>query len=195
MIDSNETITAIRYEDLQSKLQALYDSKQRSLETVATRCAFYDANGATGTWMGVCNGGRANGTGVGVVQTSGGNAVEYYGYASGGVANGPGLLIVHAPRESYTLEGNFSQGQANGDMRVTEGGKGDKYRRYQAGRDVGRASAAPASPFSGSAPVVSTPQFAPRITAPAQSVPTIKSAPQIAPQIAPPIAPVVGPTG
>ena len=190
LIDSNETITAIRYEDLQSKLQALYDSKQRSLETVATRCAFYDANGTTGAWMGVCNGGRANGTGVGVIQSSGGNSIEYYGYASGGVANGPGLMIVHAPRGSYTLEGNFAQGQANGDMRVTEAGKSDKYRRFQAGRDVGSAGAAPASPFSGIQPTVSAPQLAPRIAAPLQPAPIINTAAPIALPIAP-----TGPAG
>lgn len=184
LIDSNETITAIRYEDLQSKLQALYDSKQRSLETVATRCGFYDANGTTGSWMGVCNGGRANGTGVGVVQMASGNAVEYYGYANGGVANGPGFMIVHEPRGSFTLEGNFTGGVANGPMRVSQAGQPDKLRNYSAGQDVGGAGAAPVSPFNGIAPPAQTApnaRFTPRRTSPRV----------IAPAVAPRVAPVV----
>lgn len=169
LIDSNETITAIRYEDLQTKLQDLYTSKQRSLDTVATRCAFYDANGQAGTWMGVCNGGRANGTGVGVLQTAD-TATEYYGYASGGVANGPGLMIIHEPRGSLSLEGTFSGGMANGPMRVSQPGSPDKLRTYRAGRDIGGASAAPASPFNSAAPrgidaplIGVAPKVAPRI--------------------------------
>ncbi len=191
LIDSNETITAIRYEDLQSKLQALYDSKQRSLETIATRCAFYDASGQAGAWMGVCNGGRANGTGVGVVQ-AGETAIEYYGYANGGVANGPGLMIIHEPRGSFTLEGTFAGGSANGPMRVSKAGAPDKFRTYRAGRDVGGASSAPASPFNTSvsprfnAPVMNTPVIgvAPRVVTP-QNVIGSGVAPKIAPRIAP----------
>jgi len=45
LLDSNETITAIRYEDLQSKLQDLYTSRQRSLDTVATQCAYLEPGG------------------------------------------------------------------------------------------------------------------------------------------------------
>jgi hypothetical protein len=196
LIDSNETITAIRYEDLQTKLQELYTTRQRALNTVATRCGFYDAGGATGTWMGVCNGGRANGNGVGVVQSGDGRAIEYYGYASGGVANGPGLMIVHEPNRSFTLEGNFSSGQADGAMRVAVAGKSDQFRSYNAGRDVGAAQSAPASPFTSappapvsraSAPRLVNPQAAPRRVAPR----VIQSAPKAAPAIAPPIAPVV----
>ena len=99
-------------------------------------------------------------------------------------------MIVHAPRGSYTLEGNFAQGQANGDMRVTEAGKSDKYRRFQAGQDVGSAGAAPASPFSGIQPTVSAPQLAPRIAAPLRSAPIINTAAPIARPIAP-----TGPAG
>ena len=80
LLDSSETITAIRYEDLKSKLQNLYSTKQRSLDTVATHCAF-GANSASlnGTWMGVCEGGQANGTGAGVLKNADGTSVEYYG--------------------------------------------------------------------------------------------------------------------
>jgi len=190
LIDSNETITAIRYEDLQTKLQDLYTSKQRSLETVATRCAFYDASGQAGAWMGVCNGGRANGTGVGIVQSAG-TAIEYYGYASGGVANGPGLMIIHDPRSSLSLEGTFSGGMANGPMRVSQAGETDKFRTYRAGRDVGGAAAAPASPFNGARPAVTQAPLigvAPKAATPQNIIGTTIN-PRLAPKIAPRIAP------
>ena len=96
LLDSNETITAIRYEDLQAKLQTLYAERQRSLDTVATQCAYIGVDGAKrGTWLGVCEGGLANGSGAGVLET-GDDVMEYYGYAKDGLANGPGLMIRHS---------------------------------------------------------------------------------------------------
>jgi len=84
LLDSNETITAIRYEDLQAKLQSLYTSRQRALDTVATQCAYLGEDGVKrGTWLGVCDGGLANGSGAGVLE-SGEDVVEYYGYAKNG---------------------------------------------------------------------------------------------------------------
>ena len=148
LLDSSETITAIRYEDLKSKLQNLYTSKQRSLDTVATRCSFDQNGGTAGTWMGVCEGGKANGSGAGVVQNPDGSAVEYYGYASNGLANGPGLMIVHGPTSSYTLEGNFVNGVADGTMKVSKPGENDKLRTYRAGQDVGASSQKILSPFN-----------------------------------------------
>ena len=69
LLDSNETITAIRYEDLQAKLQDIYTSKQRSLDTVATHCAYLGADRAKrGSWLGVCENGVANGSGVAVIE-------------------------------------------------------------------------------------------------------------------------------
>ena len=148
LLDSSETITAIRYEDLKSKLQNLYTSKQRSLDTVATRCGFDQSGSTSGTWMGVCEGGKANGSGAGVIQNADGSAIEYYGIASNGYANGPGLMIVHGPNSSYTLEGNFVNGQADGAMRVSKPGQSDKLRTYRAGQDVGASSQAPLSAFN-----------------------------------------------
>jgi len=144
LLDSSETITAIRYEDLKSKLQNLYTTRQRSLDTVATRCAF----GTSGTWMGVCEGGKANGTGVGVIQNADGSSVEYYGYASNGLANGSGLMLIHEAIGSYTLEGNFVNGLADGPVRVSKAGQTDKLRTYSAGQDSGSSSTVPASPFN-----------------------------------------------
>jgi len=147
LLDSSETITAIRYEDLKSKLQNLYSTRQRSLETVATRCAFGANTSSSGTWMGVCDGGKANGTGVGIFEKADGSKVEYYGYAQNGVANGSGLMLVHEPSGTYTLEGNFINGLPEGPVKVSKAGKKDKLRTYRAGQDVGASSIAPASPF------------------------------------------------
>ena len=148
LLDSSETITAIRYEDLKSKLQNLYSTRQRSLDTVATRCGFNTGSGTVGTWLGVCEGGQANGTGVGVLQNSDGTSVEYYGYASGGRPNGSGLMLIHSASGSQSLEGNFVNGKAQGPIRVSSAGKSDKIRSYSAGQDIGSSSSLPASPFN-----------------------------------------------
>jgi len=150
LIDSNETITAIRFEDLKDKLKTLYDQKQRSLDTIATRCAYNHDGSKSGTWMGVCENGVANGTGVGVVKNADGTAIEYYGYAAGGIPNGAGYMVVHEAKGSYALEGNFSNGRADGVMRVSKAGKPETLRNYSAGKDTGSASnkAAVASPFA-----------------------------------------------
>lgn len=140
LIDSNETITAIRFDDLQDQLKSLYLEKQRSLDTVASNCAFNNAGSTAGTWMGVCEGGAANGSGVGVIKQADGSSVEYYGYASNGIPNGPGYMIVHDPAGSYSLEGNFVAGKAEGDMRVSRAGQPNELRNYSSGEDVGRAS-------------------------------------------------------
>ena len=152
LIGSNETITAIRYEDLQGKLQALYNKNQRSLDTVATRCKY----SGSGTWLGVCENGQGNGPGVGVIRQADGTAVEYYGYAQNGVASGAGYKVVHSPTESYALEGTFSAGVANGTMKVTRGGQPSRLRTYSAGQDVGAAPAGQrnASPFGTQAPAL-----------------------------------------
>ncbi len=148
LLDSSETITAIRYEDLKSKLQNLYSTRQRSLDTVATRCGFNTGSGSVGTWMGVCEGGQANGSGAGVVQNSDGTLVEYYGYASGGMPNGAGLMLVHSASGSQALEGNFVNGRAEGPIRVSKSGQSDRIRSYSEGQDIGASSALPASPFN-----------------------------------------------
>jgi len=147
LLESSETITAIRYEDLKSKLQGLYSSRQRALDTVATRCAFNQKDGTSGTWMGVCENGKANGPGVGVIQNTDGTAIEYYGMASDGLAHGAGLMIMHDTKASHTIEGNFVEGLADGAARISKPGQSDKLRTYQAGQDIGSASQLPASPF------------------------------------------------
>ena len=151
LIDSNETITAIRFDDLKDKLKTLYLEKQRSLDVVASNCAFTGDGSTTGTWMGVCDGGSGNGPGVGVIKKADGTAMEYFGNAASGVPNGPGYMIVHEPSGSYSLEGNFSAGKAEGVMRVSKAGKPDQLRTYSNGEDVGGASSnsVVTSPFNG----------------------------------------------
>jgi hypothetical protein len=151
LLESNETITAIRFEDLQEKLQTLYTENQRSLDTIATSCGYkHDGENAIGTWLGACNGGVADGAGVGVIRFDDGAAVEYIGAASEGQPNGGGLMIFHSAQGSnYAIEGPFVNGKADGVMRVARAGQIDALRLYRAGQDV---SAAPSgtvfvSPF------------------------------------------------
>ena len=147
LLDSNETITAIRYEDLQAKLQDLYASRQRSLDTVATQCAYVDAGGTKrGTWLGVCDGGLANGSGAGVLNVDD-DVVEYYGYARNGKADGSGLMIRHTSLGSISYEGSFANGLPDGTVRVSQGGREDETRTFVSGVDTGPSSRAASSPF------------------------------------------------
>lgn len=140
LIDSNETITAIRFEDLKEKLQTLYQEKQRSLETIATRCAYsHNGSARNGTWLGVCANGAANGAGAGIIKTADGATIEYYGYAVNGRPHGRGYMIVHTATESFAVDGTFNTGNAEGPARVERAGKADTYRMFRAGQDVGSA--------------------------------------------------------
>ena len=149
LLDSNETITAIRYEDLQAKLQTLYAERQRSLDTVATQCAYIGVDGAKrGTWLGVCEGGLANGSGAGVLET-GDDVMEYYGYAKDGLANGPGLMIRHSSIGTISYEGSFANGRPDGTVRVSQSGRADQTRNFVAGVDKGASTQIASSPFGG----------------------------------------------
>jgi len=149
LLDSNETITAIRYEDLQAKLQTLYAERQRSLDTVATQCAYIGEDGTKrGTWLGVCENGLANGSGTGVLKSTD-DVLEYYGYAQNGLAHGPGLMIRHSSIGSVSYEGSFANGRPDGAVRVSQAGREDKTRLYVAGVDTGESTQPAASPFAG----------------------------------------------
>jgi hypothetical protein len=147
LIDSSETITAIRFEDLKAKLGELYANNQRALDTVATRCA-YQGPIEAGTWLGACENGVGNGSGVGIFRNVDGDLVEHYGYARDGLADGPGYRIIRAPNGSYAIEGNFSGGTANGTVQVARSGS-VALRQYSQDRDMGAAPAGSpiASPF------------------------------------------------
>lgn len=149
LLDSNETITAIRYEDLQAKLQTLYAERQRSLDTVATQCAYIGEDGTKrGTWLGVCDDGLANGSGAGVLE-SGDDILEYYGYAKNGLAHGPGLMIRHSSIGTISYEGGFAEGRPDGVVRVSQPGRADKTRNFVGGVDTGASTLKASSPFDG----------------------------------------------
>ena len=155
LIESNETITAIRFEDFRDKLKTLYDEKKRGLKTAATRCEYTHSEAlppgdktsgtwglgktVSGVWVGVCENGLANGAGVGVLRNGSGSGVEYYGYAENGKPQGAGYMIIHELNGSYTLEGQFENGLAEGVMRVSKAGKDDVNRLYRLGQDTGAA--------------------------------------------------------
>lgn len=167
LIDSNETITAIRFEDLRAKLQELYSENQRAIETIGTSCGYkHDHSESAGVWLGECEEGVAAGTGVGVIQYDDGTSVEYYGTALNGQPNGAGYLIRHGEVGSSSLEGNFVNGLPDGVIKVSSAGNADTLRLYEAGKDIGRA------PSDSGAP---TPFIKP--PAPAETQPT-KDAPQ-----------------
>ena len=152
LIDSNETITAIRYEDLRAQLQARYQADQRALDEIATRCGYsHDGDAVKGSWIGSCKDGLAHGAGMGVLKDIYGRAVEYYGYAQNGRPQGPGYLIIHKHESSHSIEGNFDKGRADGVMRVSKAGKDDAIRNYKQGRDIGKAASGQniLSPFDG----------------------------------------------
>lgn len=140
LLDSNETITAIRFDDFRTLLQDRYAASQRAIETVASSCAYaHDTSERIGTWQGECNGGLANGFGVGVAQLAGGETVEYYGDARDGRPNGTGYLISHGAAGSQAIEGRFRDGRPDGVMLVSRAGAPDIFRQYSGGRDVGPA--------------------------------------------------------
>lgn len=142
LLGSNETITAIRFEDLRAKLQTLYAENQRSIDTIATSCGYaHEGSELKGKWHGVCENGRAAGPGVGVLINEDGSDFEYYGEALNGRPHGRGYMIEHSENGSKSIEGSFSNGQPDGVVRVSVAGSADKYRRYQNGVDAGPAAA------------------------------------------------------
>lgn len=146
LLDSSETITAIRFEDLQDKLHTLYDKNQRSMDVIASRCR-YSPDGATqGVWLGVCENGVAAGEGVGAARQDGGFSQEYYGQAKNGRANGKGFMIYHRPDMSYSIEGRFIDGEPDGIVKVSKPGRPDQMRIYERGRDMGAAPAGSTNP-------------------------------------------------
>lgn len=141
LIEANETITAIRFEDLEVKLSALYAENQRAVDAVATNCGYlHDSEVSRGVWQGECAGGLASGVGVGILRSDADTAIEYYGVAREGRPNGAGYMIRHGRDTTIALEGTFVDGRANGAMRVARPGESDAYRMYAAGRDIGPAA-------------------------------------------------------
>ena len=150
LIDSNETITAIRFEDLREKLQELYSENQRAVEAIGSNCSYTHSDGVSdGVWLGECAGGKASGAGVGILTYDDGTSVEYYGTAEDGQPNGAGYLIRHGPDSIVSLEGSFANGKANGTILVSQAGQEARLRTYADGADIGPAKgdAVQATPF------------------------------------------------
>jgi hypothetical protein len=147
LIESNETITAIRFEDLREKLQTLYAEKQRAVDTIATSCGYsHDGADLIGKWQGVCADGRAAGPGVGVVQYDDGRAFEYFGEAKNGQPHGTGYLIEHTSSGSTAIEGNFASGKPDGIVMLSAAGVPDQLRIYKNGVDTGAAPSGAIAP-------------------------------------------------
>ncbi|MEM1390681.1 MAG: hypothetical protein AAGG45_06335, partial [Pseudomonadota bacterium] len=141
LLDSSETITAVRFEDLQGKLQTLYNERQRALDVEGSSCA-YKPNGDAdeiGRWNGVCENGVANGPGVGVIKREDGSSQQYFGEAIDGRPHGRGYLIMADGTSAWGMEGTFLDGQADGVIRVNRAGQADTIRTYTAGTDTGPA--------------------------------------------------------
>ncbi len=169
LIDSNETITAIRFEDLQAKLKALYDKNQRALDTIATRCQFLPPGEGEvkGVWSGVCKDGLAAGQGLGVLRFADGTSREYYGAAANGKANGRGYSIVHGRNMDYAIDGYFVDGRPEGIALVSKPGRRSSLHRFKDGKDVGPAPrgasiAPPAETATAASPMTARPPNAAR---------------------------------
>ena len=137
LLDGSETISAASFAELQDKMQDAYSRKVRVMDQVSSECAFNDASGAMGRWVGECSSGVASGRGVGTVKRADGTGVEYYGNAAAGFAHGIGYLVVNDKRAPYSLEGNFVTGQADGPMHVIRTGSRESLRQYSNGKDTG----------------------------------------------------------
>ena len=178
LLDSSETITAIRFEDLREKLQSLYSENQRSIEAIGSSCGYAhtDAEPTTGVWLGECSEGVGAGTGVGVLRYEDGTSVEYYGVAANGQPNGPGYMIQHSGDGTTALEGNFVNGKADGIIKVTRAGQADTLRIYENGADTGRApkNASAPTPFI-QAPKTDIPDTQETNTIPRASLDSLKT--------------------
>ena len=150
LIDSNETITAIRFEDLRAKLQDLYSENQRAVEAIGSSCAYtHNDQAADGIWLGECSGGIASGTGVGILTYDDGTSVEYYGTALNGQPNGSGYLIKHGTDAIVSMEGTFVNGEPDGTILISQAGSEGRLRLFENGVDTGAAprGATNATPF------------------------------------------------
>jgi hypothetical protein len=137
LLDGSEQISAASFAALQEKMQDLYSSRVRAIELVASECAFKNNAGATGRWLGECDGGVAQGRGVGTLKRKDGTAVEYYGQAANGLANGTGYMIVQDKKSPYSIEGSFVGGQANGPAVLSRSGTPTSARMYENGKNIG----------------------------------------------------------
>ena len=97
-----------------------------------------------GRWYGVCAHGMASGRGYGLIVNGRGDTLEFIGDADKGVASGFGGMIIQQNRQvgATYYEGEFKNGIPDGVVRVEKAGQTPKLRKFKAGVDVGKGSAA-----------------------------------------------------
>ncbi|MCI4645005.1 MAG: hypothetical protein MRY64_09500 [Hyphomonadaceae bacterium] len=140
LLDGNETITAVRFEDFRAQLEARYSESLRAVDTVAGDCAYkHDADGVLGRWQGECANGLAEGAGVGILRRADGTSVEYFGHAEDGRPHGVGYLVEHRQAGARAMEGRFEHGAPDGPVRVSEAGRTDRVVMYDQGAARGPA--------------------------------------------------------
>ncbi|MEL6661448.1 MAG: hypothetical protein AAFR33_00500 [Pseudomonadota bacterium] len=146
LLDSNEAISAIRFEDFRGMLQERYANSQRSIDSVSARCGFVNPDAAgRGVWQGECAGGLAEGVGVGVLK-AGKSAIEYFGHASDGQPDGLGYMIIHGDTGNMAIEGSFLNGEPDGVMKVSRAGQTSRQIVFRNGQEVGPAPAGQKAP-------------------------------------------------
>ena len=145
-LESKEVITARGFAEFRNKTLALYQSRVRSMQVEAPiQCEFRHPQFNTpGRWFGACRQGLAEGRGYGVVVGGQGGSVEYLGEARQGLASGAGGMILQQRGQASAVyfEGGFRNGLPDGVVSVEVAGQAPRLRRYSAGADVGRGSAA-----------------------------------------------------
>lgn len=145
-LESKEVITARGFAEFRNKTLSLYQSRVRSMQISAdSRCLFtHPGFGTSGRWYGVCADGVASGRGYGLVMNQRGDTVEFIGDAQNGLASGHGGMIIQRKGQmgATYYEGSFKNGLPDGVVRVEKAGQSPKLRRFKAGADVGKGSAA-----------------------------------------------------
>jgi hypothetical protein len=141
--ETREQITANDFADFRRQTMSLYQSSIRSIQhRYDQECAFlHPALETPGRWLGGCFGGRASGTGYGLVVDSDGTTVEYLGSADSGLASGTGAMIFSASNEPGAIyyEGDFDDGWPDGVVWLEEPGRKPAVRLFRAGKDRGSA--------------------------------------------------------
>jgi hypothetical protein len=145
-LESKEVITARGFAEFRNKTLALYQSRVRSMQVDAPlQCEFkHPQFNTTGRWFGACSQGLAEGRGYGVVAGGQDRSVEYLGEARRGLASGAGGMILQQGGQAGAIyfEGEFRNGLPDGVVSVEVAGEAPRLRRYSAGADIGRGSAA-----------------------------------------------------
>lgn len=145
-LESKEVITARGFAEFRNKTLSLYQSRVRSMQiNVDQQCRFsHPEFSRAGRWYGVCADGMASGRGYGLIVNDRGDTLEFIGDARKGLASGSGGMIIQRGGQvgATYYEGEFKNGIPDGVLRVEKAGEPPRLRKYRAGVDVGKGSAA-----------------------------------------------------